>query len=147
MKDPTNFYMTLAKMWASRSTCTSKYPTGVGCVLVDLSGRVVASGYNGMPTGMPHCDDLNYCAGRGHAHIHAELNAVIQCATSGVSCKDTVAYCTHSPCIKCAMMLYQAGIVRIVYGEPTPEIDEVRRLIQRAGIGLQQFQEGRFIRG
>lgn len=126
-------YLSIAGLWALRSTCSSKI--AVGAVLVSPDGRVIASGYNGSPIGQPHCDDdgcitdeLNHCV----RAIHAEANAIIQCARHGVSCVGATAYVTHEPCNNCYNLMVQAGIVRIVYvipyrgddaraGEPIPK--------------------------
>lgn len=107
-------YFTLAATWATRTTC--RVP--VGAVIVSPDGRVIASGYNGSPIGQAHCLDVG-CTLDSDGHciraIHAEENAVIQCAIHGVSTKGASIYVTHQPCGKCEGVLAQAGIGQAYY--------------------------------
>jgi len=107
----------LARVWAERSTCSAR--ARVGAVLVDENNHVIASGYNGSPRGLPHCDDVGCLIEGGHCvrAIHAEENVIIQCARVGVSTVDTTLYVTHRPCIRCARLIAQAGILSVVYLE------------------------------
>lgn len=115
------YFLELADLVASRSTCLRRH---VGAVLV-RKDRIIATGYNGAPRGLGHCLDLGclrtdlgipsgqrYELCRG---VHAEQNAIINCAYYGVSTQDTVLYCTNQPCIICARILINAGIVRVVH--------------------------------
>jgi dCMP deaminase len=88
---------------------------------------MLATGYNGVPSGMTHCDvagclrdRMNVPSGERHElcrGLHAEQNAIIQAAFHGVSIRDADLYCTNLPCIICAKMLINAGVRRIVYLE------------------------------
>jgi dCMP deaminase len=103
----------LARVWAERSTCSAR--ARVGAVLVNEEHVVVASGYNGAPRGQPHCDEVGCLMEGGHCvrAIHAEENAIIQCARGGSSTIGTTLYATHRPCVRCARLIIQAGIVTV----------------------------------
>lgn len=115
------YFLDMAEQVASRSTCLRRK---VGCVLVKEK-RVIATGYNGAPSGAPHCDvtgcirqqegipsgqRLDICRAS-----HAEANAISQCARYGVPTEGATAYVTVSPCVTCAKLLVQAGIDCVVY--------------------------------
>lgn len=112
-------YMVIAGVWSARSTCSSR--VAVGAVIVNRSGQIIASGYNGSPHGEVHCDVAG-CNLDGSGHciraIHAEENAIIQCAMTGVSTVGSSIYITHSPCQKCARRILQAGIQQVVFSTP-----------------------------
>ena len=114
------YFLAMAVLVAARSTCSRR---SVGCVLVDSRNHVLATGYNGVASGVAHCIDtpcpgaelpsgtgLDKCEA-----IHAEQNAIIDCAKRGVVCEGSHAYITHFPCIHCLKMLVQAGISKIYY--------------------------------
>lgn len=105
-----------ALLLGERSTCSAR--AKVGAVLVDVNNRIVATGYNGAPRGVAHCDDVG-CSLDSDGHclraIHAEVNALLSCAENGVSTKGLVLYCTYCPCFRCMNMLYQAGIAKVFY--------------------------------
>jgi len=105
--------MKIAFAVSERSTCDRAF---VGCVLV-LEKRILTTGFNGSPTGQPHCDEEGHLMVDGHCvrTIHAETNAIIQAALHGVSTKGSTCYVTHFPCINCTKALINAGIVRLVY--------------------------------
>jgi dCMP deaminase len=115
------YFLDLADLVASRSTCLRRQ---VGSVLVRKE-RIIATGYNGAPRGLGHCLDLGCLRAEmgipsGHRYelcrgVHAEQNAIINAAYYGVSTQDTVLYCTNQPCIICARMLINAGIVKVVH--------------------------------
>jgi dCMP deaminase len=107
------YFMDIARRVAERSTCDRAH---VGCVLV-RDNRVLATGYNGSVSGMPHCDDVGHDIVNGHCKrtIHAEMNAIIQCAIHGVSSKGAIVYVTHYPCYDCAKALVNAGVLVVNY--------------------------------
>ncbi len=117
------YFMEIAKVVAKRSTCLRQ---NVGAVIVK-DKRILSTGYNGAPMGLPHCldigclrEELNVPSGERHElcrAVHAEQNAIIQAAVHGVSIKGATLYTTHQPCIMCAKMIINAGIVRVVYGK------------------------------
>ena len=103
------YFKGMATMTSTRSTCNRLH---VGCVFVK-NNRVISQGYNGF---LPGCDHTSVMK-NGHemGTIHAEQNAVTDCAKRGVSCDDAIAYVTHYPCIYCMKILCAAGIKNIKY--------------------------------
>ncbi len=108
-----SYFLKIAFAVSERSTCDRAF---VGCVLV-LDKRILTTGFNGSPSGQPHCDDVGHLLVEGHCvrTIHAETNAIIQAALHGVSTRGCTCYVTHFPCINCAKVLINAGITRLVY--------------------------------
>lgn len=109
-----SYFMKLATEVARMSTCDR---LRVGCVLVK-DKRIIATGFNGSISGQPHCDEEGHIynsEGRCVRTIHAEQNALLQCAKYGISCEGATAYVTHEPCEHCLKLLIQAGIKQIVY--------------------------------
>ena len=124
--------MKLALMTAQRTTCCRR---AVGCVLLNVRGHVLATGYNGVAAGLPHCNEHdpffevgypNACSGAtapsgtnldGCQAIHAEQNALLQCKDvySIHSC-----YVTASPCMTCIKLLLNTGCERIIFVEEYP---------------------------
>tara|TARA_Y100001970_G_scaffold291841_1_gene430608 strand:+ start:2278 stop:2685 length:408 start_codon:yes stop_codon:yes gene_type:complete len=84
----------------------------VGCLLVK-DNRIVSQGYNGFLPGCPHLSVVRN--NHEQATVHAEQNALCDCAKRGVSCMDATAYITHYPCIICCRLLIAAGIKEIKY--------------------------------
>jgi dCMP deaminase len=110
-----DYFMSIAQVVATRSTCQRKY---VGAVLV-RNRTILSTGYNGSIRGMPHCTDAGHMMENDHcvATIHAEANAIIQAAKNGVNIDGGTIYVTASPCWNCFKQIANAGIRRIVYGE------------------------------
>ena len=110
-----DYFMNIAQVVASRSTCPRKY---VGAVVV-RNRTILSTGYNGSIRGMPHCSDVGHMMESGHcvATIHAEANAIIQAAKNGVLIDGATMYVTASPCWNCFKQCANAGLVRICYGE------------------------------
>ena len=106
-------FLKIAYAVSERSTCDRAL---VGCVLV-LEKRILTTGFNGSPAGLPHCDEVGHLMVEGHCvrTIHAETNAIIQAALHGVSTRGSICYVTHFPCINCTKVLINAGITRLVY--------------------------------
>lgn len=125
--------MDIAFVVAQRSTCDRAH---VGAVLV-RDRRILATGYNGAPMGLPHCDDVGHLIVDGHCvrTLHAEQNAIIQAALHGVGTQDATAYVTHQPCLTCAKMLINAGIRRVVYAGNYPD-ENSRLFLSEAGVTL-----------
>ncbi|HNT71495.1 MAG: cytidine/deoxycytidylate deaminase family protein [Methanothrix sp.] len=131
------YFMEIARVVASRSTCLRHQ---VGAVLV-REKRILSTGYNGAPTGLPHCLEAgcrreNVESGFRHElcrAVHAEQNAIIQAAIHGVSTSGATLYCTHQPCILCAKIIINSQIKRVVYGNPYPD-DEALRFLEQAGV-------------
>jgi dCMP deaminase len=141
------YFMSIARLVGRRATCLRRM---VGAVLVK-DKRILATGYNGAPTGLPHCaetgclrKELGVPSGeraeicRG---LHAEQNAIIQAAYHGVSIKGASLYCTNLPCSICTKMLINAGISEIVFegGYPDPLAE---KLLREAPIRLRRYEGG-----
>ena len=103
------YFEQLIQITATRSSCNKLH---VGCMLVK-DNRIVAQGYNGFIAG---CEHKSYQR-NGHevATVHAEQNAITDCAKRGVSCDNCKAYITHYPCLNCAKLLLSSGIKEIIY--------------------------------
>ena len=120
---------------AKRATCPRRQ---VGAVLV-RDKRIITTGYNGSPSGMPHCTEVGCRLHEGHCirAIHAEQNAIVQAALYGVSTRGATCYVTAAPCVTCANLLVAAGIVRVVYGEVHESPRRTGAL--EAGVKLERF--------
>jgi dCMP deaminase len=134
------YFMNIARTVATRATCDRKL---VGAVLV-RDRIILATGYNGSIRGLPHCDEEGHLMEDGHCirTVHAEANAIVQAARSGVRIEGADAYVTASPCWGCFRLLANAGIKRIVFGEfyrDARALDVANRL----GIELRDMSTGR----
>ncbi len=136
-----HYFMAIAELVSTRSTCLRRK---VGAVIVK-NKRILATGYNGAPTGIKHCEEtgclrekLNVPSGQRHElcrGLHAEQNAIIQAAYHGVEINGSEIYCTNLPCIICTKMIINAGIKKIYYKEGYP--DELSKsMLQEANIEL-----------
>lgn len=139
-KDET--YFALAEAWSRRATCPR---ASVGCVIVDNNGHVLTSGYNGSPRGLPHCSEVG-CLMSGNncvRTVHAELNAIIQAARTGVSLVGGHLYVTHRPCVRCTQAIIQAGIVSVKYktsyGGDHAIADDVALMFQQSGVEVERY--------
>lgn len=125
--------MAMALLAASRSTCARR---AVGCVLVDRGRRVMSTGYNGPPSGFPHCT-AQPCAGAGLPSgsgldlcqaVHAEVNAVARCTNINAI---EAAYCTTRPCSSCTKLLVNTSCRTVYYlhdyPDPSGIVDAVAR--------------------
>lgn len=110
--------MLLVRAAASRATCR-KTVDGVGCVLTDTDGRVLATGYNGSVPGAPHCEEIGHLILDGHCirTVHAEANAIADAARRGTATAGAIAYMTMKPCHSCLKLLAAAGIWKVVFAE------------------------------
>lgn len=135
------YFLKMARLAATRATCPRRR---VGAVLV-REHRVLATGYNGAVKGAPHCDDVGCLLvtrdGRQSCErtVHAELNAILQCAANGVSSRGSTMYCTDFPCVNCAKAMVQAGVVRVVYLADYPDPNSME-ILQAGGIRLEKAE-------
>ena len=137
-------FLSMANVLANRGTCARKQ---VGCILVNKVGYIIGSGYNGNARGLDHCID-HPCAGAAHSSgsgtslylceaIHAEQNALLQCAD--VQEIDTC-YVTYSPCIQCVKLLMQTSCRHIVFNEPSSHAEKASELWHKVtGRTWQEF--------
>ena len=105
----TEYFKEIVQVAATRSPCDR---LKVGCLLV-RENRIISMGYNGFLPGTEHKSIMR--DGNEQATVHAEQNAIADCAGRGTSCAGCTAYITHSPCIICTRMLLAAGITAIKY--------------------------------
>ncbi len=103
------YFKEIVQVTANRSPCERLQ---VGCLFVK-DNRIVSQGYNGFLPGCEHISKVR--DGHEQATVHAEQNAIADCAKRGVSCEGCTAYITHYPCIICCRMLLAAGINKIKY--------------------------------
>jgi len=135
------YFMQITLLVSSRSTCLRR---SVGAILVK-DKRILATGYNGAPTGVPHCIDvgclrakLDIPAGQRHEicrGLHAEQNAIIQAAAHGININGADLYSTTMPCVICAKMIINAGIERVFYLDGYPD-ELTESLLKEAGLPL-----------
>ena len=138
-----HYFMEIASIVAKRSTCVRR---NIGAVIVKEK-RILATGYNGAPTGLRHCRDLGCVreqkgVASGERHelcrgLHAEQNAIIQAAYHGVPIKGSLIYSTHLPCSICVKMIINAGIDQVFCLEGYPD-DLATQLIAESGIIVKQ---------
>ena len=137
------YFLSIAQLVSQRSTCLRRR---VGAILVKEK-RILATGYNGTPSGIRHCavvgclrERLNIPSGQRHElcrGLHAEQNVLLQAALYGASTKDSTLYITNHPCIICAKMLINAGIKEIVILKGYPD-KMARDVLRQAKIGIRR---------
>lgn len=128
-----SYFLQIAECTATRSPCSRLH---VGCVLV-RDHRIISQGYNGFLPGCPHRSILR--DNHEQATIHAEQNAIADCAKRGVSCEHTTAYITHYPCLICMRMLCAAGVSRIVYRNDYKNDSLVPTFADMMGIEIEKL--------
>jgi dCMP deaminase len=139
------YFMEMAEVAEKRSTCIRRR---VGAVIVK-DNRIMATGYNGVPTGIRHCaergclrEELKVPSGQRHElcrGLHAEQNAIIQAAHLGQSIADGTLYCTTQPCVICAKMIINAGIKRIVIKQGYPD-ELALEMLTEAGLTVETME-------
>ncbi len=138
--------MQITQLVATRGTCLRRQ---VGAILVK-DKKILTTGYNGPPPGLPHCDEKGGCLREklgvpsGERHeisraVHAEQNAIIQAAVSGVSVSGATLYCTNHPCILCTKMLIAAGIREFVVMEGYPD-ELAKDMIAEADVKVRYWK-------
>lgn len=133
------YFMALARIIATRSTCDRLRS---GAVLVK-NKRIISTGYNGSPPGLPHCDgEAGHLMEEGHCvrTIHAEHNAILQAAaTPGQSTEGATLYTLYSLCIHCTKYVIAAGIKRVVIGKVYRNAEAIKYL-EQAGIQVDFYK-------
>lgn len=125
------YFKEIVQVTAKRSPCERLQ---VGCLLV-RDNRIISQGYNGF---LPGCEHRSIVRdGHEQATVHAEQNAVADCAKRGVSCADSTAYVTHFPCIICCRILLAAGVRAIKYIHDYKNDDLVSLFTAQAGATLR----------
>ena len=141
-----DYFMEITRLVAKRTTCLRRQ---VGAVIV-RDKRILATGYNGAPRGLPHCEEtgclrekLGIPSGQKQElcrGLHAEQNAIIQAALSGVSIADSQLYSTLHPCIVCAKMIINAGIKRVIYEDSYPD-SLSKEMLSQAGVEMVSIRD------
>lgn len=141
------YFMDIALVAASRSNCSRRH---VAAVLV-RDRRIISTGYNGTPRGVRNCSDggcprcnSNTPSGHGLGDClcsHAEENSIVQAAYHGISVKGSTLYTTYSPCLSCAKMIINAGIVEVVYHQRYSIDDVSTALLKEAGVIVRPLKE------
>jgi len=117
-----DYFLNLLEPLGSRGSCDRGRS---GAVIVGPGHTIIATGYVGAAPGQPHCDEVGHMMntvihedGTQSQHcvrtLHAEENAILQCAKDGISVKDATIYCKMVPCYNCAMRIVRVGIKRVV---------------------------------
>lgn len=96
--------------------CSTAEKLNVGCILVK-DNRIISIGYNGMPSGWTNvCEDIIDGEMKSKPEVlHAESNAICKLAKSNESGLGSIAFITHAPCLSCAKLLFQSGIIAVYY--------------------------------
>ena len=139
------YFMEITGLVAQRSTCLRRK---VGAVLVK-DKRILATGYNGAPSGLPHCLDVgcmreenNIPSGQRHElcrGLHAEQNVIIQAARHGIPIHGATLYCTTRPCVICAKMIINANITAVYFDEGyADELSD--QMLHEAGVQLVKWR-------
>ena len=129
------YFSSLTHLTAQRSPCQRLQ---VGCILVN-DNRVIAQGYNGYLPGAKHEQKLR--DGHEMATVHAEQNAIADCAKRGVSCAGATAYITHYPCINCMKILCASGISEIKYSNDYNNSELVHKFCDQMNCPIQKFMK------
>jgi len=130
------YFMAQSHLLALRSTCTR---LTVGATIV-RDKRIIAGGYNGSIAGGDHCIDKGCYVIDNHCvrTIHAEMNALLQCAKFGVPTADAEIYVTHFPCLQCCKAIIQAGIKTVYYAEDYKNHPYAIDLFQQANVTIEK---------
>jgi dCMP deaminase len=146
-KETDDLYLSLARDQAKKSKCLLRQ---VGAIIT-RNGRILATGYNGIPFEILPCSNSSPCmngrtsqsggntCNRGCIGLCAEQFAIIDAAKKGMDLNGATVYCTHSPCIKCAMIMILVGIAEVVYEEKYPD-DSAIKLLEKAGVEAKEYK-------
>jgi dCMP deaminase len=128
--------MDMARVVSARGTCMRMM---VGAIIARDS-RALSMGYNGVPSGLPHCnhtmDEANGCA----RAVHAEANAIVWAARNGIVTDGAEMFTTHMPCLSCAALIINAGIMRLVWSIPYRDRSGMDLLVASGRVELEQLK-------
>jgi len=132
------YFMGQSVLLSLRSTCSR---LEVGATIV-RDNRIIAGGYNGSVSGDVHCIDGACYVLSGHCvrTIHAEMNAILQCAKFGIATDSAEIYVTHFPCLNCLKMILQAGIKKIYYLADYNNDEYGLNLVEKLGIEIEKVE-------
>lgn len=139
-----DYFLGLVDAASKRSTCDRGRS---GCVIV-RDRQVLATGYAGSPTGLPHCDDVGHLMkrviqenGQVTEHclrtVHSEQNAICQAAKRGISIEGATVFTRMTPCRTCAMLLINCGITRVLCERKYHQSEESDKLFNDAGVTIE----------
>ena len=128
-----DYFKKIVLITSERSPCKRLQ---VGCLLVK-NNRIISQGYNGFLSGCPHKSIIK----NNHemATVHAEQNAISDCAKRGVNCNESIAYITHYPCIYCCKSLLSSGIKQINYIYDYKNDDLVQELCNQIDVTISKI--------
>ena len=139
-----DYFMEIAHVVSRRSNCSRRH---VAAIIVK-DKRIISTGYNGTPRGIKNCCDggCPRCSGESPSGSelsncvcsHAEENSIVQAAYHGISVKDSTIYVTLSPCLLCAKMIINAGIIEVIYDEEYAFNDQTKGLFGEAGVRFRR---------
>jgi dCMP deaminase len=142
--DQTSYFLYMAMLVATRGTCCRRK---VGCVLTNERNHVLATGYNGVPSGFKHCnipgqecEGAKFPSGQGLEFceaIHAEQNALLQCPDVY---KIDTCYCTTAPCVTCTKLLLNTSCKTIIFEEDYPQAEKAKTMWLNAGRSWLQVE-------
>lgn len=142
------YFMEVARAIGKRATCDRGRS---GCVIA-RNNQILATGYVGAPSGLPHCDEAGHQLrrlvhedGSESTHcvrsVHAEQNAICQAARRGTGIDGATLYCRMTPCRACAMMIINCGVVRVVCERKYHAGAESEAMFQAAGVALEYVED------
>ena len=131
--DWNTYFKEIVQVTSKRSPCDR---LKVGCLIVK-DNRIISQGYNGFLPGCPHTSIVR--DDHEQATLHAEQNALCDCAKRGVSCNDATAYITHYPCLICTRLLIASGICEIKYIDDYRNDDLVEYFITQKNVALSKL--------
>jgi dCMP deaminase len=126
-------YIEMAHVWAKNSYCKRRQ---VGALIVK-DRMIISDGYNGTPSGFENICEEDDNTTKPYV-LHAEANAITKVAKSNNSSEGSTLYITDSPCMECAKLIIQSGIVRVVYDKKY-RITDGLDLLERAGVKVEQL--------
>ena len=127
------YFMSTALLLSCRSSCNRLH---VGCVIVK-NNRIISAGYNGFLPGAPH--ESIIVNNHEIATVHAEQNAITDCANRGVSLNGATAYVTHYPCINCTKMLVASGIKNVIYLNDYKNDNNILKIIKNIDFEIKKI--------
>ena len=137
-KQSDKYYIKVAQLCAKNSYAVNLQ---VGAIIVK-DGQIMSDGFNGTPCGFENKCEVKSMDGSLHTLsyvFHAESNAILKCAKYGRPTNGSTLYITHSPCIECAKLIIQAGIIRVVYLEDYRKAEGLE-LLKKVGINVEKFE-------
>ncbi|MDA0837278.1 MAG: dCMP deaminase family protein [Planctomycetota bacterium] len=140
------YFMRIAEVVSLRSNCIKRKIAAI----VVKDRRIISTGYNGTPRGVkncfeggcPRCNDASIPSGTRLDEClcsHAEENSITQAAYHGTTLKEATLYSTMSPCLLCAKLIINSGIIEVIYNQRYPMSNVALALMEEAGVKVRQF--------